>query len=195
MEADLGGIMFWSLEGDDYANECGNGKYSLLNSAVDAMSDTVDVLNRKKKIEEDEEKIKQEEKRLREKCGESGVDAILIISQLKSLWELFTGHPECAKRTQINFSRRAAVISQLRSLVEWGILKDSDAARQTQIQFLKNVEETIEGIPVAGHIKAAVHCQLGQLEKCKEVALSASRTVFVVAGGIAGGKKLSLFYL
>lgn len=49
------------------------------------------------------------------------------------------------------------------------------------------MEENIKGIPVARHIKAAIHCGMGQLEKCKSVALSAMRPIIVVAGGVARG--------
>lgn len=90
---------------------------------------------------------------------------------------------------------------------------DLEAARQTQIAFLKNLEETVDGTPLLGHAKAAIHCAAGELEKCKvntslyiyrsftkqqfitivylfltqEVALKATRPVFAVAGGVAGG--------
>lgn len=163
MEANLGGVMFWSLEGDDFRNECNRGENSLLESAKKAMSFD----------EEDHD------------CSESGVDAVPVLSQIKSLWEWANGKSHCAKRTQEGFVRKAPIISQITSAVQ-AISGDEEAARQTQITFLKNVENQIDGVPIIGHVKAAVHCVIGQMEKCKEVSLSATRPVFVLAGGAAG---------
>lgn len=182
MQANLGGIMFWSLEGDDYANKCNKGPYSLLKAAKDAMSNVIDYQNNE--VKREEEKRKEEDKY--KDCSESGADSVVIISQLKSAWEWLTGKSHCAKRTQERFVDTAPGISQIKSAVQ-AISGDSEGARQTQIKFLKNLESQIDGIPVLGHAKAAVHCAIGELDKCKEVALSATRPVLVVAGGVAGG--------
>lgn len=155
MQANLGGIMFWSLEGDDFADECNKGKYSLLNSAKSAMSNVIDYEN-----QQEEERKKDAE------CSESSVDGVAILSQLKSLWEVMNGKAHCAKKTQENFSRKAPLISQIRSAVE-AATGDLEAARQTQIAFLKNLEEMVDGTPGLGHAKAAIHCAAGELEKCK----------------------------
>lgn len=86
--------MFWSLEGDDFADECNKGKYSLLKSAKAAISNVIDYENQK-----------EVERRKDAECSESAVDGVAIISQLKSLWELITGKSHCAKKTQENFTR------------------------------------------------------------------------------------------
>lgn len=155
MQANLGGIMFWSLEGDDFADKCNKGKYSLLSSAKAAMSNVIEYEN-----EQEEQRKKDAE------CSESSVDSIPIISQAKSFVEWASGKSHCAKKTQENFSRKAPIISQLRSAVE-AATGDLEAARQTQIAFLKNLEEQVDGTPGLGHAKAAIHCAAGQLEKCK----------------------------
>lgn len=147
--------MFWSLEGDDFADKCGKGKYSLLNSARAAMSNAVDYENHK-----------EEERKKDAECSESAVDGIAVLAQLKSLWEAITGKSHCAKKTQENFTRKAPIISQIRSAVE-AATGDLEAARQTQIAFLKKFEEMIDGTPGLGHAKAAIHCAAGELEKCK----------------------------
>lgn len=43
MQANLGGIMFWSLEADDFANKCNKGEYSLLNAAKATMSNPISI--------------------------------------------------------------------------------------------------------------------------------------------------------
>lgn len=43
MQANLGGIMFWSLEADDFANKCNKGEYSLLKAAKAAMSNPIPI--------------------------------------------------------------------------------------------------------------------------------------------------------
>lgn len=169
--------MFWSLEGDDIKNKCNKGEYSLMQSAKKAMSDEIVYQNYVEEQRAEEEKYKD--------CSESGVDAVAVLSQFKSFWEWANGKSHCAKRTQENFVRKAPIISQITSAVQ-AISGDMEAARQTQITFLKHLEEQIDGTPILGHVKAAVHCAIGQLEKCKEVSLAATRPVFVIAGGAAG---------
>lgn len=169
--------MFWSLEGDDFANKCNKGAYSLLKSAKKAMSDQIEYLNDQEAKRAEEEKYKE--------CSESGIDAVIFLSQLKSLFEAANGKSHCAKRTQENFVRKAPGFSQITSAIQ-AASGDLEAARQTQISFLRNIESTIEGVPVLGHAKAAVHCALGQLEKCQEVALTATRTTLVAVAGVAG---------
>ena len=47
-----------------------------------------------------------------------GLDWIPVVSQIKSWVYLVVGNVDQAKQTQINFSKRCPVISQLRSAVE-----------------------------------------------------------------------------
>lgn len=158
MQANLGGIMFWALEGDDFADKCKKGKYSLLNSAKKAMSGVI--------ADGNEKELQRRKDAKDAECSESAVDGIVGISQLKSLWEAISGKSHCAKKTQEDFTKKAPIISQIRSAVE-AATGDLEAARKTQIIFLKNLEETVDGIPGIGHAKAAIHCAAGQLEKCK----------------------------
>ena len=64
---------------------------------------------------------------------------------------------------------------------------DTEAARQTQIAFAKNVESLVDKTPVVGHVKGGIHLALGDKERGEDILKEASRTTAALVGGIAGG--------
>lgn len=56
------------------------------------------------------------------------LQALPLISQLKSLLELLTGNTNAALITQINFSKQCIIVSQLRSLVEASLMNNPKQA-------------------------------------------------------------------
>lgn len=63
---------------------------------------------------------------------------------------------------------------------------DNEAARNTQIKFLKSVELFVDSVPVAGHIKGGIHYAIGQKEKGHSAMKSASGTVVSITAGVGG---------
>lgn len=101
------------------------------------------------------------------------VNAIPVISQAKSLVQVIGGDAKGAKETQT------------RSAVE--ATYDTDASRRTQKEFLKNMENVVDGTPLVGHIKGGVHYALNDNEKGDACMKSASRTTAAIAAGVATG--------
>ena len=113
------------------------------------------------------------------------MDALPVLSQVKSLVQAMCGQLEEARITQENFSRQCPVISQLRSFGEW-VSGDEEAAEKTQIEFGHFMLGVINGVPAVGHIKGAVHYSLGDKENGDAAMKAASHTSAVVAGGVVG---------
>ena len=113
------------------------------------------------------------------------MDAIPVLSQVKSLFQAVCGDPEGARRTQENFSRQCPVISQARSFGEW-VSGDSEAAEETQKQCLGFMSDIVDGIPVVGHVKGGIHYACGDEEGGDKAMKSSSRTVGVLGGGVVG---------
>ncbi|KAB0790753.1 hypothetical protein PPYR_15658 [Photinus pyralis] len=170
----LAGAMVWSMESDDFNDECGEGKNPLMKTIVETMNNPIDQYL-------EPEKPKEEEK----KCPKSGIDSVPILSQLKSLFQAASGDSKCAKETQENFVRTAPIISQVTSLVQT-VGGNPEEAKKTQMMFLKHLEEQVDGTPVLGHIKGGIHLGLGDKEKGEQVLKDATRPLAVVGGGIAG---------
>ena len=78
----------------------------------------------------------------------------LVIAQFKSL--VTCADKEGARKTQERFLRECLLISQIFSLVQ-SIKGDNEGARETQKICLKATANMIDGIPVAGHLKRAIH--------------------------------------
>ena len=172
----LGGAIIWSIDLDDFKGDCGNGKFPLLNSIVNEMK-------KGEQLKKEQEMKKEQEKK---KCEPGGLDTIYGVSQVKSLLQWIFGDSEGAKCTQENFSKGAPIVSQIRSAVEAG-RGDHQAARETQMFFLKNMESQIDGIPLIGHVKGGVHLLLGDTERGEEIIKGASRNTAVIIGAVAGG--------
>lgn len=113
------------------------------------------------------------------------MDALPVLSQLKSLVQVTFGDAEGARRTQENFSRQCPVVSQARSFCEWAS-GDSEAAEETQKQCLGFMSDFVDGIPVVGHAKGGIHYACGDKEGGDKAMKSSSRTVGVLGGGVAG---------
>ncbi|KAI9324578.1 hypothetical protein DFJ73DRAFT_915618 [Zopfochytrium polystomum] len=113
------------------------------------------------------------------------MDALPVLSQVKSLVQFISGDSEGAKETQENFSRQLPVVPQLRSLVEC-IKGDNDAARSTQESCGEFLLGALDGMPVIGHVKGGIHYALGQQDRGDQSMKAASRTVGVLGGGVGG---------
>jgi len=113
------------------------------------------------------------------------MDAIPVISQLKSAVQAIFGQLEEAEKTQINFSRQCPVVSQIRSAVE-ASLGDQEAARETQLECLGFICGVVDALPAVGHIKGGIHYAVGDNESGAIAMKAASRTTTVVTSGIIG---------
>lgn len=113
------------------------------------------------------------------------INAVPVVSQVKSAVQAIGGDSEGARKTQEEFSKQCPVVSQARSAVE--ATYDTEAARRTQLEFVDNLEGVADATPIVGHVKGAVHYALGDTEKGDGCMKSASRTTAVVAAGVATG--------
>lgn len=78
------------------------------------------------------------------------------------------------------------MLPQIKSAVE-AASGDMEAARRTQEHFGKNLETAVDGTPVLGHVKGAIHIAAGEKERGEEILKSSTRTAAVIAGGVVGG--------
>ena len=104
------------------------------------------------------------------------MDWIPVLSQTKSLFQVICGDAEGAKQTQENFLKTCPVLSQGTSLVQL-IAGDPDGALETQKAFGKTVSGVVNGIPVVGHVKGAIHYACGDNEGGHQAMKSSSRTI------------------
>lgn len=63
---------------------------------------------------------------------------------------------------------------------------EPEKALDLQKKFADDMQNVIDSIPVAGHIKGGVHYAMGENRKGDESMKSASRSTGVVLGGIGG---------
>ena len=113
------------------------------------------------------------------------VDSFPIISQFKSAVQAIGGDLEGAKRTQENFVDGCPVVSQVKAAVVAGT-EGHEAARLQQEKFGKLMLDTIDGIPVAGHIKGAIHYAMGDNEMGEKCMVDATRGGVNLVAGAAG---------
>ena len=112
-------------------------------------------------------------------------DAVPVVSQLKSFVQWASGDSKGAKQTQENFSKRCILVSQARSAVE-AISGDTEAARATQLEFVNEVSNFADSVPVVGHVKGGIHYACGDKDGGDNAMKAASRTTGAVAGGVGG---------
>lgn len=111
-------------------------------------------------------------------------DGIPLISQAKSLVQIFSGDIEGARKTQENFSRQIPIV---RSIVESSI-GNSDEVKKVQEQFLGGfLEPLVDNTPVIGHVKGAIHMVVGDTERGQEIMKGATNTGLVMVGSALGG--------
>ncbi|RXM90670.1 hypothetical protein EOD39_21965 [Acipenser ruthenus] len=113
------------------------------------------------------------------------MDAIPVLSQLKSFVQWASGDSEAAEETQTHFLQRYPVVSQGRSAVQ-AIMGNQDRARETQIEFLKGVNDKVNSVPVVGHVKGTIHYICGDKEGGDNAMKAASHTTGVIGGGVGG---------
>jgi hypothetical protein len=75
---------------------------------------------------------------------------------------------EGAKKTQEEFVRTGIIVSQVNSLVH-SVAGKEEEARKIQMEFLKNAETIVDGIPVVGHVKGAIHVLAGDEERGEQI--------------------------
>jgi hypothetical protein len=99
-----------------------------------------------------------------------------VIAQLKSLVQVTIGDKKGALKTQERFVRECMLTSQIFSLIQ-SIKGDNEGAIKTQKMFLKATANMIDGIPVAGHVKGAIHYACGDKAGGHQAMKSSSRTI------------------
>lgn len=104
------------------------------------------------------------------------MNSIPIVTQLKSAVLALSGDMEGARSTQIEFAQTCLFISQITSLV-YSIKGNNQEARNVQKRFLRNAGNMVNGIPVVGHMKGAVHYSLGDKNGGHQAMKDASRSV------------------
>lgn len=113
------------------------------------------------------------------------VNAVPVVSQVKSLGQVANGNSEGARITQEDFTKLCPVISQTRSLVH-SMSGEHDKALEIQQEFGKNLNIAIESVPVLGHIKGGVHYALGDDVEATSAIKRATKPIGIVVGGAAG---------
>ncbi|KAM9307388.1 uncharacterized protein KZ484_000717 [Pholidichthys leucotaenia] len=113
------------------------------------------------------------------------MDAIPVLSQVKSLVQAVCGDTEGAAKTQENFVRKCPVVSQAVAL---GVLiaGDEDEAEKIFKEGLETIGDFVDGTPVVGHVKGAIHYACGDKTGGDRAMKSASRTTGAMAGGVGG---------
>jgi hypothetical protein len=113
-------------------------------------------------------------------------DQLPIISQVKSLVQVIAGDSQGARDTQDNFTKGIFLPAPIiRSLVELG-QGNSAAAGQTWKSTGNNLEGIVDGLPVVGHAKGAIHYAAGDTARGTQIMKSATRTTAVIGGGVGG---------
>mmetsp|Transcript_154943 Transcript_154943/g.281776 ORF Transcript_154943/g.281776 Transcript_154943/m.281776 type:complete len:447 (+) Transcript_154943:93-1433(+) len=112
--------------------------------------------------------------------------SIPVVSQSISLGQVIAGDAEGARRTQEQFSRECAVVSQIRSAVE-ASMGNNEAALHTQLTFAAAANDTVDSIPGVGHLKGAIHKACGdEAGAQKSFHLAGPATAGAVAGAVLG---------
>jgi hypothetical protein len=88
------------------------------------------------------------------------INAIPVISQVKSLVQVIGGNAEGAKETQEQFLRTAPLFSEVNTIIH---LAQGNVAEAKKIQdeYLSNLESVVNDTPVLGHIKGTIHVLAG----------------------------------
>ena len=113
------------------------------------------------------------------------INAVPVVSQVKSLGQVASGNAEGARITQEEFSKLCPVISQTRSLVH-SLSGDQKQARQVQKEFGKNLNVAVDSVPVIGHIKGGVHYALGDSDGGSTAIKRATKPIGIIVGGATG---------
>ncbi|KAF6206719.1 hypothetical protein GE061_017955 [Apolygus lucorum] len=115
----------------------------------------------------------------------SAFDSVPILSQFKSLFQVFNGDADGARRTQEYFINTAVFVAPIKSAIHIA-QGDYEAARKTEEMYAQNLEELVNSLPVVGHVKGGVHIALGEEEKGLSIIKGATSTTGAVVGGLAG---------
>lgn len=113
-------------------------------------------------------------------------DVIPGASQLKSLFQLAMGDHSGAAKTWTNFLNEGVGTSQARSAFHL-VTGDSGKAWDIQKKFASNLEGLVDGAPLLGHIKGAVHLMAGDKEHGWNAIKSATTSTGTMLGGVFFG--------
>lgn len=113
------------------------------------------------------------------------VNAIPVVSQIKSAIQALSGQVGAAEQTQQDFIRECILISQCTSLVQF-CLGDPAASKATQRQFLSNVWNVADSFPLVGVLKGLCHAIAGQTEFMIASFKAQGRTAACIFGGLIG---------
>lgn len=116
----------------------------------------------------------------------SVLDAIPLLSQLKTISQLAAGDYDGADRTFSNFLKKGLGSSQLRSV---GLLLRGEVAKAVDEQkaFLGHVGNAIDAVPILGHLKGAVHMAAGDEDHGRRAMMMASSTLGALLGAAVAG--------
>ena len=98
------------------------------------------------------------------------INSIPVISQAKSLFQVIVGDEKGAQKTQEEFLRTGIIASQINSLVH-SINGNNAEALKIQKEFGSTAENIVNGLPVVGHIKGAIHILANDEERGKQIIL------------------------
>ena len=104
------------------------------------------------------------------------INSIPVISQLKSLVQVIGGDAAGAKKTQEQFVRTGIIASQVNSYIQ-AVRGNDVEARAIQNDFLSNAESIVNGIPVVGHLKGAIHILANDKERGLKIIEGKNKTV------------------
>ena len=111
------------------------------------------------------------------------MDTLPVVSQCKSAFQAVCGDLKGARKTQERFLKTCPVVSQGTSAVQ-ALMGDTEGARETQLEFVGFVNDTVDSIPVVGHVKGGIYYVCGDTEGGDKAMKSSSRTTGVIGGGV-----------
>ncbi len=97
------------------------------------------------------------------------------VSQIKSVFQLVTLDFDGAVATQKEFFQKCPIVSQVTAGVQLAV-GEKDAAKKTWDQGLGTVNGVVNGIPVVGHVKGAIHLMCDDQEGAIAAFKSSTRT-------------------
>lgn len=119
-------------------------------------------------------------------------DILPVVAQAKSLFQMVTGDFDGALNTQKNFVNDGLITSQARSAY-FLVTGEPQKALDIQKEFGKNAEPLIDGLPVIGHLKGAIHLAVGDTRHGVRALESATSNLSALAGGWLAGPVGSMF--
>ena len=92
------------------------------------------------------------------------INAIPVISQVKSLVQVIGGNAKGAKETQESFLRTAPLFSEVNTIIHLAN-GNVDEAKKIQKEYFDNLISIVDDTPVLGHVKGTIHILAGDEER------------------------------